>query len=321
MSIFTAVLAPVALAVVLFTAVWWCVGRLLAAAYPALRGRVQALPACRRLRVLSVLSALPILCALILTALLFIPPAGDVLVSGHCHDGIGCHAHAPAIGNALLGGVLLGLALLIAGGGALRAHGLLRRHRWRRQQLRQLAQPAPEGGYWLIDCEPAFAVTAGLLRQEIFVSTGLVQQLDAAHLASVLAHERAHMHWRDNLFLALNALCAPASLTGRRSALAADLRGATEERADGAAANAVDDPLLVAEALIRSQRLQTSRARGASGSSSLPARVVRLVEEPMPAGGTAPWLVIGLSVLLLVGGLLGVNIVHHATEALLGSAR
>jgi Zn-dependent protease with chaperone function len=48
------------------------------------------------------------------------------------------------------------------------------------------------------DCEP-FALTYGLLRPRVLVSTGLLRLVEEAELAAVLAHEREHVRGRDPL--------------------------------------------------------------------------------------------------------------------------
>src|SRR2546430_1444798 len=54
----------------------------------------------------------------------------------------------------------------------------------------------------------AFAVTHGLLRPRILLSTGLVEALDTAELTAVLVHERHHLARRDPLRLLAAGLLA-----------------------------------------------------------------------------------------------------------------
>jgi Peptidase family M48 len=64
-----------------------------------------------------------------------------------------------------------------------------------------------------VDCvtaDQAFAVTRGLLRPRILVSSGALATLDPAELAAVLGHERAHLRRRDPLRLLAARLLADA---------------------------------------------------------------------------------------------------------------
>jgi Zn-dependent protease with chaperone function len=52
----------------------------------------------------------------------------------------------------------------------------------------------------LIDIDVPFAAQIGFWRSRLFVSTGLLNTLDASHLEAVLCHERAHAHYRDTFW-------------------------------------------------------------------------------------------------------------------------
>ncbi|MEZ4766924.1 MAG: M56 family metallopeptidase [Caldilineales bacterium] len=51
----------------------------------------------------------------------------------------------------------------------------------------------------LVDDEAAYTFTQGLLRPQVWMSTGLLALLDASELRAVLVHERHHLHQRDPL--------------------------------------------------------------------------------------------------------------------------
>lgn len=129
------------------------------------------------------------------------------------------------------------------------------------------------------DTEP-FAVTYGLIRPRILVSTGLAAALLPAEIRAVLAHEREHLRHRDPMrFLAGRLLAAwacylPAAswLAGRaalRRELAAD-RAAAARASRGVLAGA----LLKLAATPASPAFAASTAGGRSGS--LEARVAQL---------------------------------------------
>jgi Zn-dependent protease with chaperone function len=68
--------------------------------------------------------------------------------------------------------------------------------------VRAAAEPLGVAGLVdVVGTADAFAVTHGLLRPRILLSTGLVAALDPAELSAVLAHERHHLRRRDPLRL------------------------------------------------------------------------------------------------------------------------
>lgn len=57
-------------------------------------------------------------------------------------------------------------------------------------------------------CQVPFAVTMGLIRSRVVISTGLVSLLDEEELEAVMYHEQHHSHHRDTLKGFLLQLCA-----------------------------------------------------------------------------------------------------------------
>ncbi len=110
---------------------------------------------------------------------------------------------------------------LLAVAGALRvAWPAFRGGRALRRLLRWAAQPLPAPVQAVAEAlritdrvdvvatGEAFAVTHGLLRPRILLSTGLIDALDEAELAAVLVHERHHLRRRDPLRLLAARLLA-----------------------------------------------------------------------------------------------------------------
>lgn len=127
--------------------------------------------------------------------------------------------HAPPLPLVLL--LLLAGIALIAGTWA-GLTGLMRTHRFN-QRVRQSALPLPphlacigvdlgiaDRLTYLGWVSPA-ACCYGFVRPRIAVTAGLLARLDDEELASVLAHERQHLHRRDPMrYLLLHALSAAA---------------------------------------------------------------------------------------------------------------
>jgi Zn-dependent protease with chaperone function len=328
---FFEILVTLSLAMLIFSAVWWSVGWPVAMLHRALAPRLEPLSAVPRVRLLTYFSALPTIIALVISLLLFSPELGGRLVSEHCHGEIGCEPHVPGVGSRFVAIALAGFAALIFLTATRRLLVMISRHTDRLRQLRQLATRSPVAGYRLIDSEIPFALTVGLWRPEVFVSSALTRRLDARQLSSVLAHERAHVRRRDTLRMALIACCAPAALSGSAQPLMRQLRRASEECCDASAARLVQDPLAVADALIQSQRAlsratvdqapggETSRSNGrpTAAPSDLALRVARLIEEPQSVAALSPVLMLTLSLLIGVIALFGINLVHHGAEMVL----
>ena len=292
--------------------VWWIAGQLLRPVPGLLEGPLARLAAPVRLRLLSALALLPLLAGTASALLLQLPALGGLWITRHCHPGIGCAPHHPAA-IAEGGGPLLAAAagtLLLAAGW--RAARLFTAHRRRQRQLRQLARRQPDG-FGLIDSDEVFAVTAGLLRPEVYVSEGMRTRLDALQMRSLLAHEASHVAHRDNLRLALLAGVMPAALAGPASGLMRALRRALEVRCDAEAARRLRDPLLIAATLLRA-RPRPSSAETPSGGGALSARVGDLLHPPQPTPGLSPLILLLFGVLLLASTALGGNLAHHGAE-------
>jgi bla regulator protein blaR1 len=174
-----------------------------------------------------------------------------------------------AAGAALL--ALLCWVLLAASAAVLMAR---RRHR---VLLRLLAHGDPKvPGALVVDSPAAAAYCVPGLRSQIVVSAGTLDLLDAAELAAVLAHERAHLRARHDLVL------LPFSALGR-----AFPRSRLVRRAHGTVALLVE--MLADDRALRqrpARELATALLRvGASGAGRTPSGALAAV--PAPDGETA----------------------------------
>ena len=232
-----------------------------------------------------------------------------------------CFAHATlalttplAVTLALCAG-----ALAVAG---LRGAGRLTRAQ--RELSSQPHEPAPALGpeVRLVRCARPFALTVGLWRPRIRVSSGLLEALSPRQLAAVLEHERCHLRRRDALRRLLAAIASLPHLPPLRRALRAELALASEQVCDEAAGRRLGDRLLVAETILRLERV-LARARGprdallaAFDGSVVAARVQGLAapDRAEPRPGRRWW----LAPTALTLAIAGVEPLHHATEHVLG---
>ncbi|MEN9226003.1 MAG: M56 family metallopeptidase [Thermostichus sp. HHBFW_bins_43] len=122
----------------------------------------------------------------------------------------------------------------------------------RRTCQQALAQIEVQGSLaYVLDLEAPFAAQVGVWRPRLVVSRGLLQQLDGEHLQAVLAHEEAHRHYRDTLWMfGLGWLRRLTCWLPNTDALWQELLTLRELRADRWAAQRVD-PLVLGEALLQ----------------------------------------------------------------------
>lgn len=235
---------------------------------------------------------------------LFGAPDHCTLYAGHGHHL--CIMHPSHISNTPLVWVLL---LLL---GAATASFFLYSARvlWQEVRLIQTlvrsGRPTTLGGDVLVlEQDEPVALTVGILRPVILLSTGLIEAVSPQTLRIILAHERAHVGRRDtawSLFDRFACWFVPRKI----GAFARhELSLACEQACDAQAAQRVgrSGNLHVAAALVEVAKLGLGRpAPGMSmGASSLEQRVGYLLESPAPSKRYPVGVVSGCLVLLGVG--------------------
>ncbi|MCI0437960.1 MAG: M56 family metallopeptidase, partial [Chloroflexi bacterium] len=269
---------------------------LCAVAYPLSRRRVLSLRPIQRTRVLIAWSLAPLGLSGMLTLLYVLPlglsPRGGCMGEGHTHF---CVAHPHLIlDEHLLWAVYLLLALLMVCALGMQLYGW-----WRtRCLLDSLATVSHYDGQrdiQVMDCAAPLALTAGLSRPEVYISSSLLASLPADMLEVIVAHERAHVRRRDGLIQFVAHLSSLLHCPWVRRRLLADLSLACEQACDQEAAREVGDPLRVAETLVALARWFTPvkcvPVVGALsfGSGDLVPRIEALLSTaPTPHGGPLP---------------------------------
>jgi hypothetical protein len=138
-----------------------------------------------------------------------------------------------------------------------------------------------------VDGEEAFAVTYGLIRPRILISTGLARVLTRAEIGAVLAHEAEHIRCRDPLrLLAFRLLAAVGCYVPACRWLASRAALRRELAADRAATGAAGRGVL-AGALLKLASMPAVPAVAAAGPDgdaprSLEARVAQLEAGRLP---------------------------------------
>ncbi|MFQ5634679.1 MAG: M56 family metallopeptidase [Gammaproteobacteria bacterium] len=125
-------------------------------------------------------------------------------------------------------------------------------------------------GAWVVESEVPFAFTVGLRRARIVISSSLNRGLSRDQMNAVVAHERAHAQRRDVLRFVAAEAASMAHFPWIRSALLSELRLASEQACDRAAAQETGDRVGMATTLLQVERL----FGGLPLESSLPAHVL-----------------------------------------------
>jgi Zn-dependent protease with chaperone function len=145
------------------------------------------------------------------------------------------------------------------------------------------------------------AVTRGLLRPRILLSTGLLETLDSAELTAVLVHERHHLRRRDPIRLLAGRVFAGfgwflplVRWWVRRQALRCEL---VADRA----ATTTTGVAAVAGALLKLADLSMPVVAGVSAAGNLPDRVAQLEGQAPSGWARRVWWLTGATLLNLGG--------------------
>lgn len=218
----------------------------------------------------------PLLLVMTAVAIVCMGPQGQM---GHWHTG--WVSYGSAIGGL---GVTSWLGVKL----------LLQAHRTLRQIRRYPEQTINGNALRLFDSPLPFVAQIGFWQPELVVSQGLLQVLDAPHLAAVLVHEQAHHYYRDTFwFFGLGWLRRLSAWLPQTEALWQELLMLRELRADRWAAQQVDS-LLLAEALLvvasaPSQQWEGVGLENAVTRDRLTERIDALLVAPLPLTSIPLW--------------------------------
>jgi len=188
-------------------------------------------------------------------------------------------------------------------------------------QLRMSGSHDPELGANILPTAAPVCFLAGVFRPTLFLSQGLLAEVDPEQLATIVHHERAHAERRDVL-MRISARAGTVFMwPAARAHVLVALELAAEQSCDEVAAASVGDRLQVAEAILKVERLlQTASSclaplAMAFGGDTVPQRVAALLEAPRRSGNASP---LGVGFVLMLAGVLAASApLHHWTESLL----
>ncbi|MNT08798.1 Protease HtpX [compost metagenome] len=158
----------------------------------------------------------------------------------------------------------------------------------------------------VVSFERPLCYVVGVRRPQLMISTAVLDELSAADLRIILAHEAAHLARRDNLWRLIAQFGLLFHLPGLGRRTFHRWASTTEAACDEAAAKTVGSRVAVAEALVHFERLAqrrgTTPSLGAAfgGENVLEARVHLLLDAPVASRwqrvlGLAPWLALGIA--------------------------
>lgn len=160
---------------------------------------------------------------------------------------MGCHGEMFGVRVGSVGCVISGALILLAGGCWL--HLAYQGSRTIRQLQKYPQQAIGDTTARIIELDVAYSAQIGFWQSELVISRGLLNTLDQEHLKAVIAHEQAHLYYRDTFsFFWLGWIRSFSFWLPQTEALWQELLLLRELRADHQAANSVDF-LLIAESL------------------------------------------------------------------------
>ena len=270
-----------------------------------------------RASLLATWSAAPLLLAVVVIFLAFLPSLLQVLgistdhclghLEGHLHFCL-VHGHPPVDSLLVWGLALACLGLLLS----MILHlivDLWEMHRFN-SHVNSLPQESSSKDLTILKTNTPLALTTGLLNQRIVLSTGLVSALTDQDRAIILAHERAHIKRKDTFTKLFARSFSLFHLPSVRLKLLRELELAFEQSCDNSAAEIIGDRSKIAELLLKVERIYQghfpSHCALASGvhdnvHNTLPQRISSLLDDQntrVPSSGMfLVFLVLGLLLL------------------------
>ena len=297
----------------------------------------------QRATLLLRLAVLPVITAILVTALSFLPGIGGIVVDKHCLRDATCLRHIPVFCADVVHAALLTAGpVMLTGIGACLLYRCVSRSVSLNRGLRCLADihsvaagpaasgpgsVAAHGGIAVVETPKLFAYCAGFVRSRLVLSRGLIRALSPSELGAVIAHEQAHAARHDNarrLAALIGLWLVPQALSRR---LLRDMALSSEFACDREAARRTGNVECVASAVRAIRQLQMpvvetlgaafiDPADGAGSTRELDSRISELLDAKrtrLARGVTA-----GISIVVYLYAVTGLTeLVHHLAEYLL----
>ncbi|NWF37973.1 M56 family metallopeptidase [Mariprofundus sp. NF] len=295
--------------------------------YPFARQRLAKLPPQLRSNILLGWLVAPAFIGGVLSLLSFMPSLISLFgfVPDHCsvHDGHLhlCLIHPPLpVDSSILQFflvTLVGVTIYFIG---ISIFDLLRAHKFQRT-LMAASYPHETYPIRIVDWDMPLALSAGIRRMRVFISSQLVETLSPKQLEVVIAHEQAHLSRRDPLRHFIAHAFSFAHIPWLRKGLLMDFDLATEQTCDDLAATKTGGRLHVADTILAVERLFIMRrlpsmVMSISGSN-ITARVESLLAQPPVYRSVSRSYMNILGIGVMIGAFAIMNDLHHFTESIL----
>lgn len=304
---------------------------------PRLLAAIRPVAPWQRSWTLLLLAAAPLLLAAVVVLAVFVPGLAGLVIDLHCHEGV-CGRHAPTALLAFPLAILLSVVVLLPFAATALLGAVIA---WRAARfgtvLARLARPGHDRAFRVLDSAEPLAVSTGLLRRRVLVSSALLAAVNDEQLRVITVHEQAHACRFDNLRSLAAALLTVLWPRRARRRLLAELHLAAEQACDQAVSQTLG-ARLVADTIVTLRQHQLARravgggeqssrregdgedSRGHRTLSALdPTTAARLqaLEEPRWRGLPTSRGVALVAVLAALHVILLSHLVHHGLEAML----
>ena len=179
---------------------------------------------------------------------LFLFPSLLLIITASTVLYMGCHGSMLGVKAGSFGCIISAFLLLFSCGCLLKL--AYQSDRSRRKLAMYLQQTVGSVTARILETDLPYSAQIGFWHGELIISSGLLATLSESHLAAVIAHEQAHLHYRDNFwFFWLGWIRSFSFWLPNTEVLWQELLLLRELRADSKAAESVDF-LLLAESLL-----------------------------------------------------------------------
>tara|TARA_R110002110_G_scaffold415859_1_gene658677 strand:- start:76749 stop:77762 length:1014 start_codon:yes stop_codon:yes gene_type:complete len=300
--------------------------------YPRLQNKLRNLSPAGQSGIVFLWSLFPLLAALFIVVIALLPSLLEVLgiSSDHCLGHPEGHLHFclvhlhPAVNSlfiwipalAYLGMLLLAsLNILVDICETLRF----------KSRLDRFQPEAVEKGIFLLNSDTPMALSIGLWRPQIYLSSGLTDRLRQDEKEFVIRHERAHGQRRDALKKLLARSLSFAHFPATRRKLLSHLLLANEQACDAQSLRNRQDKGRLAELLIKIEKLYRGHfysagtlasAINSPGNNVLAERVHHLLDDETTQATRLPLLLFSISI-LSIGMLISHELIHNELEHLM----
>lgn len=320
------------IAIVAAISVLILIGQLVSMAWPTVRNLLSERPPEKNVSAIAFFTLIPALSSLaIFCACMGVAAStGFDLVPEHCHPGASgtqCIPHTPVDRTSISLFVLFAVVVAALLATCLSGSLSILKYRSLCKTLSYCASYNPTIDAYIVHDDRPFALCSGLFRQQIFVSTRLMDELSQDELKIVLDHERCHASGAHGALLLLIRCFSITMRRPVRRELVEQFHLAAENACDQFAAKRCGSNLDVAIALIKIKRLCDSVLHPININNQsvllsitggvLERRVAWLVNRPLNVKNEVGGVIWHLLIYSVIASFVLAEVAHHSIESLI----